>query len=812
MTYSSIVNELTQSSFGKVPDPALGAIFEDRSLAIDNLPTDWRDCVPILNISLDLDDVFYRRFFSKLPDSWLQAAISILPVLGVTLAVFSDMRTVSLRLKTSIPKIDGLSLLYNLDEMSSFDDLSQYTKSALYDASAANSLVTNNGFAVELFVASDGGSLLLDFKASGNGFAVSVTAIDTLLFEPWIRSFVASFNYYGKQLLRAPDMPHSSIKLVPPSQWAEILKVNDTISDYPRDNDLISALLEANSLCLTRTAVVSGTRDVAMNQLLSQARSIAKWLTSICEPSGRGVGVVVDRNADTYALYIGILMAGGYYVPVSPDNPASRIDEIFNNADVCTCIIVDGSVDLTTKSYKFSTIQFENNVSFEPRKRSPGSIAYAMYTSGSTGKPKGVLITDRNIICFATTTNHINWNIDDRIGAISSQSFDASTFELWSALLNRVTIVCLPKNAISDLTILDETVKRHRVSVMVITSALLSHIVTANIDALSSLRYLLYGGEVTPIETVRRLCKRYPELELIHAYGPTENTVLSTFYSVSSSDVDRLPIGRPLLNSFAWVVDSGFRPLPVGVRGQLIVSGDRVASGYISQPMLTSKQFVTMPVNLQQRVDERGYLTGDIVRWNDELNLEFLGRIDNQIKIRGYRIELDEIRSTLTSLHDVTDAEIIPIESEPGKAIALEGFVVLTGDMTIEILRAELTKHLPDYMVPRKIYAMQSLPFTSTGKIDRAALLKFIETPQRLSSSNARDDIDRRLLDIWKKLFGVDEISIDDSYVALGGHSMMMLEMADMVYTEFNIDIALTDLVVFTTVRQISDSIKLSVN
>lgn len=779
---------------------------EAEILGISNIPTDWGLDTAVSAASFYLEGDFGRVVASQSGELLLGAGAQILPVLAFALAVFTDARAISLQISGELTKERIVSIRYDFSEAATFATLSAYTQAKLFAAFGGDRTIEGRTLSVEILNANNGKAIGFDFALSGQGVTVEVRADDRILYENWWKNFFESLEFYGAQFQNAPLSTLAAIDLVPPRQWKELSKVNDTAREFPRDSDLISVLLASASQNLEGTALVSAGEPITIKRLLAQARSIANWLTSICDPANRAVGVVVDRNENAYAVYVGILMAGGYYVPVSPQNPASRIEQIFADADVCTAIVLDEGDELSIAVRPFKAIPLDDEAQFAPRARSPESIAYAIYTSGSTGKPKGVLVTDRNVLRFAINAAHITWNADDRVGAISSHGFDASTFEIWSALLNGVPIVCLGKEAITDLNLFKRLVSEQRVTVIVITSALLTHIVSADIDALSPLRYLIYGGELTAIETVRRLRRRFPALELIHAYGPTENTVLSTFHSVEALPADRVPIGRPLANSAAWVVDGQFRPLPVGARGMLIVSGDGVAQGYVKRPDATAKHFLAMPDHLRQREGERGYITGDIARWTDRFTLEFLGRADNQIKIRGFRIELDEIRATLTGLPDVIDAEVIPVSAEHGGIIALDAFVVFEGT-TADAIRAKLAEHLPDYMIPRAFHKIDSLPFNSSGKVDRQALASMRTAAPAVDVMDGRNDNDRRLLEIWKKLFGVASLSIDDSYTSLGGHSMMMLEMADMVFEEFNLDIALTDLVTLTTVRQISDAL-----
>lgn len=803
---SAMPGKLDHLGSGFQKDDDASFLADANSMTRTQFPSDWGGEVAVSKVRVCLDGNFGSNIASIHDNKFAQGLNWYFPVLAYTLAMFTNTSVISLRIRNAGQVDEGSLLLYDFELMKTFDEVRSYTETELLSVLTDVSSPPGLGVIAEVIEVKSGTVIRFDFQCADQSLAVTIESEQDILFEGWLRLLFDCFEFYGAQLCAAPKQHHSLIKLVPPRQWDAMVGVNDTAVDYPRDSDLISLLLALSDAKPRRTALFSGGREITVEYLLGQARAIAHWLTANGDPSGRAVGVVVDRDENAYAVYVGILMAGGYYVPVSNKNPASRIEQIFTDADIFAAIVLDECDGLPAEYCAFEAIPIDATVEFTPRRRSPDSIAYAIYTSGSTGKPKGVLVTDRNVLRFAVNASHINWQSDDRVGAISSHGFDASTFEIWSALLNNIPIVCIGKEAISDLDVFSTVVSENRVTVMVITSALLTHIVSSKLEALSPLRYLVYGGELTAIETVRRLRKRYPELELVHAYGPTENTVLSTYHLVETPPRDRVPIGRPLANSSAWVVDHQFRPLPVGAKGMLIVAGDGVARGYVNRPEATAKHFLVMPEQIRQNEGQRGYITGDLVRWNDRFELEFLGRADNQIKIRGHRIELDEIRAVLSGLNDVTDAEIIPVTGEHGNIIALEAFVV-TDLATTDAIRSQLMEQLPDYMIPRTLHTIASLPFNASGKVDRQALELIRSKTPVVDLTDGRNDTDRRLLAIWKTLFGVASLSIDDSYTSLGGHSMMMLEMADMVFDEFALDIALTDLMVLTTIREISDAL-----
>ncbi len=344
-------------------------------------------------------------------------------------------------------------------------------------------------------------------------------------------------------------------------------------------------------------------------------------------------------------------------------------------------------------------------------------LAYVIYTSGSTGKPKGVLIEQRSVVRLVKETNYVQWSEDERILQTGALGFDAVTFEIFGALLNGGTLYLADKSVILDSDKLGAFIADNRITTMWLTSPLFNQLSQENAELFTGVRQLLVGGDAlspSHINHVRYMC---PGLRLINGYGPTENTTFSTTFSIERDYEGSIPIGRPISNSTAYIVNKHNQLQPIGVPGELCVGGDGVARGYANRPELTAETFVPNPF----KEGEKMYRTGDLAKWLPDGTIEYRGRIDQQVKIRGYRIELGEIETELMKHPAMKDAVVISREDANGQKF-LCAYIVAEQELGAPEVKAFLAQELPSYMVPAYVVQMERLPLTVNGKIDRREL------------------------------------------------------------------------------------------
>jgi aspartate racemase len=404
------------------------------------------------------------------------------------------------------------------------------------------------------------------------------------------------------------------------------------------------------------------------------------------------------------------------------------------------------------------------------------NLAYVIYTSGSTGKPKGVCVSHRAVNRLIMNTNYIKFEPSDRVAQASSFSFDAATFELWGALLHGACLVGITRDVILSPEDFSSQIRAFRINVLFLTTALFNQMARQAPTAFKSVRYLLFGGEAVDPACVRMVVKSDAPQQLLHVYGPTESTTFTSSYPAGDffENARTIPIGKPVSNTTIYLLDRALHPVPVGAPGELYIGGDGLSRGYLNRPKLTDEKFISDPFS--DRPGARLYKTGDLARYLPDGNIEFLGRIDNQVKVRGYRIELGEIETALKQHPSVRETVVIAREDQPGDK-RLAAYVVpgkVSAITTIE-LQEFLKKKLPDYMVPSVFVHLDTLPLTVNGKVDHRAL----PPPDNSAPDTGRtyvaprNKLEIQLTEIWEKVLGVHPIGVTDNFFDLGGHSLL---------------------------------------
>ena len=430
----------------------------------------------------------------------------------------------------------------------------------------------------------------------------------------------------------------------------------------------------------------------------------------------------------------------------------------------------------------------------------PRALAYIIYTSGTSGQPKGVMVEHRSVLRLVRNTNYIQLSASERILQTGSLAFDASTFEIWGALLNGGCLHLPSGEDLLDASTLGELIQRHGITTMWLTVSLFNVLIDTDITIFRSLKRLLIGGEKCSVRHCNRLRQSYPQLILKNGYGPTENTTFTTCYTVIETSLERdLPIGRPISNTTVYILDDHFRPVSIGIPGELCTGGDGLARGYLNDPALTCQRFIPHPFIEGERI----YRTGDLCRWLPEGNVEFLGRRDHQVKIRGYRVELQEIESCLCQHKEVLEA-IVLAKDLNGGSLELIAYVTGDGSLNIDELRSYLAATLPNYMVPAYIIKLNKLPLSANGKVDRKALPDPIPADVNGSSSLElpQTDTERELVAIWEEVLGHKGIGVTFDFFAAGGHSLKVTKLVALIHRKMGIELPLTAVFKATTIRE----------
>lgn len=436
---------------------------------------------------------------------------------------------------------------------------------------------------------------------------------------------------------------------------------------------------------------------------------------------------------------------------------------------------------------------------------SSNDLAYIMYTSGSTGKPKGIITSHYSVVRVVKDTNYIDISSDDRLLQLSNYAFDGSVFDIFGALLNGAGLVLAPKDTLRDIAEISRLIQDKGISVFFVTTALFNALAEVNIECLKGVRKVLFGGERVSLRHVRKAFDYLGKNRILHMYGPTESTVFATCHSVDSIDGKKttIPIGKPISNTEIYIVDKERRLQPIGAPGEIYISGDALAKGYIKNSELTNERFVP---NIFRK-EGTMYKTGDIGRWLSDGSIEFIDRIDTQVKLRGFRIELGEIEQALLEHKAVREAVVI-LKEDSQLSRYLCAYVVLNEGVEAVELNNYLSKILPDYMIPKHIVILDTLPFNQNGKIDKKALLEIeIEVRGKEYKAPPTNEVEVRLIEIFEEVFGVNGIHMEQNFWDLGGSSIHTTLVAMKIQQEFEVSISLRDIYDKQSLRNLSELI-----
>ena len=432
----------------------------------------------------------------------------------------------------------------------------------------------------------------------------------------------------------------------------------------------------------------------------------------------------------------------------------------------------------------------------------PSNMAYITYTSGTTGKPKGSIIEHKSIVRLVKNTNFIEITPTDNVAKTAPVSFDASTFEVWGALLNGATLHIIDKETLLDPKELDARLKGNKISIAWFTSFLFNKIVEFSPEIFSGLNTLLVGGDVLSpfhINQVRETC---PNLTIINGYGPSENTTFSACFTIDKAYEKSIPIGKPIGNSQCYILNKKMEPQAVGVTGELYVSGDGLSRGYLNNPELTQEKFLDHPFKKGKKI----YRTGDKAKWLADGTIRFIGRIDEQIKIRGYRVELDEIAVKIREVSGVEQVLVTIKEAEDGGK-ELYAYLETENKLNTKQLKKDLALFIPEYMVPNHVFTLEQFPLTSNGKVDRR-LLPDSEASMEVSGYiTPRNETEKKLLEIWKAILGLQRIGVNENFFDCGGHSLKATQLISQVQKEMDTDISIREVFSYPTIMQLAQII-----
>ncbi|MEC1536488.1 non-ribosomal peptide synthase/polyketide synthase [Bacillus sonorensis] len=615
----------------------------------------------------------------------------------------------------------------------------------------------------------------------------------------------------AEQVAEHEEKTLSEIDLVSDEEKNILLyQFNDTKTDYPKDKTLHQLFEEQAEKTPDRTALVFGSRRMTYRELNEKANQTARLLRKNGVSPGSVAAIMTERSFEMIIGIMGVLKAGGTYLPIDPETPKDRIVYMLQDARAAVMLTNSDAVSEIDCEAEIIHLDKEeaDGFSSEPlhMANDSGDAAYIIYTSGSTGMPKGVAAPHYSAVRVVRNTNYIDINHDDVILQLSNYSFDGSVFDIFGALLNGASLVMIEKDTVLNISELAEVINEQQVSVMFITTALFNTLADIDIDCLAGLRKILFGGERVSMPHVKKVLDRIGPDKLIHVYGPTESTVYATYYFINDIDeeVETIPIGRPLANTSALIMDEQSRLLPIGVPGELCISGDGLSTGYLNREELTAEKFIPHPFIPGERL----YKTGDLAKWLPDGNIEFIGRIDHQVKIRGFRIELGEIESQLEK-HDDINETIVTVREDGENRPYICAYMTSKRELTVKELREFLGNKLPDYMIPAYFVKLDKLPLTKNGKVDRKALPEPDRTAGTETEYEApRNKTEEKLASIWRDILDVERIGMNDHFFDMGGHSLKAAAMASKIRKELKTEVPLRQIFKTPTIKGLGEYIQ----
>lgn len=673
------------------------------------------------------------------------------------------------------------------------------------------------------------------------------------IYEPGvIRQVAKHFETVAYQVAEDPDRLIIDLPLLSSEERQQVLeKFNDIPCRCPLDKTLHRLFEEQVEQTPDRVALVAApsvggegetpsSRDyifsisLTYQELNEQANRLATVLSGKGVETDTIVALMSERSLEMYIGILGVLKAGGAYLPIDPYYPDERIEFMLNDSNspfMLTSLAFENDRE-KIKNWQGELLVMERILYFSPFplvsvNPVPGldssSLAYVIYTSGTTGRPKGVLNTHANVVRMVKDTSYIEIDSRDRMLQLSNYAFDGSVFDIFGALVNGAVLVAMRSRKLPSADYLAFVLKREQITVFFLTTALFNTLVDLEMGAFDRVRAVLFGGERVSVEHARKAFEHLGPGRIFHMYGPTETTVYASCYRIDGVDDSRftIPIGIPLSGTRFYVLNPHMNPVPIMVTGELYIGGVCVARGYLNRPGLTTDSFFCHVFKGVSRTGADGfftgecdptgkggeiriflYKTGDLVRWLSDGNLEFIGRVDRQVKLRGFRVELGEIESFLRRYPGVKEALVI--DRGEGSNKFLCAYIVLKDqverpepdrwEMGIKIF---LSHQLPDYMVPLYFVTLEKFPVNPSGKIDTRALPNpaLLKEEAGKQVKKPRNGVEELLVQLWAEILSlpVESIGIDRDFFDLGGHSLRAMSLVARIHKDLDIKLRLNE-------------------
>ncbi|EPJ7399710.1 colibactin hybrid non-ribosomal peptide synthetase/type I polyketide synthase ClbB, partial [Klebsiella pneumoniae] len=631
------------------------------------------------------------------------------------------------------------------------------------------------------------------------GFRFSIAYALNYLTNNMAQALLMHLSYLLEQLVDNPQRPIAALVNLSPCQQAQVLQPyleRMACRDWDSQSNVIEQFHQVAATSPAQVAVVDELCALTYSELAAQAEQLAAYLVQQGVMVGDTVGIISERRVNTVVAIIAIMLIGAAYVPISPDYPVGRMQEIIDDSGLALLLVHGKPLDaLNVAQSDLCAFPVAPSVVFPVI--TPDSRAYVIYSSGSTGKPKGIAVAHRGLLRLIQGDSPLKVESGETTLLTCPFEFDVSVFEMWSTLLNHGKLVLLSKQALLDINHIRRTIADEQVARAWFTSSLFNSYVAEGADFFGMLQHITVGGEAVSAWHVNDVMQKYPHLVVTNGYGPTENTIFTTAYRFNGLQPARVPIGYAVPGTSLYITDLHGHLLPIGATGELVAGGVGVAIGYQNNPALSATVFVPDPFIPGGMM----YKTGDYARLLDDGCVDCFGRKDGQIKINGQRIETGEIEQRLLECSGIIEAVVVPYRVRETLHIAA---VVCVNDSYDEVeVRGQLADRLPPFAIPESLVVVTEIAKSHSGKADLAQLRYLLPATQcnavSTTISEVHSDMEHALHAIWQRVLDRQDIDSNASFFALGGTSLDTIRVKGDIKRQLGLEIDITDLFKYPT-------------
>ncbi|MFK7059254.1 amino acid adenylation domain-containing protein [Flavobacterium oreochromis] len=632
--------------------------------------------------------------------------------------------------------------------------------------------------------------------------------------ESEIKKVVSHFQILLQNVLKNPDFKLKELEYISENERHQLVyDFNDTKVDYPKDKTIVELFEVQAAKTPDNVAVQDSLISFTYKELQFKSNAVATYLTSKFGLDKEPIGIIVNRSADLIVLLLGILKSGKSYIPIDPLLPKERIKYIIHQSNSRVLIIEDEllndfkstkeSSDKVSLISKKEILEFEGNTSFNSNSIKVEDTAYIIYTSGSTGNPKGVEIRHKALCNFLVSIQkQLGIESQDTLFSVTTYSFDISILEFFVPLISGACVYVASKEVLGNIDALRETLTKVNPSIIQATPSFYQMLFNSDWEGNKKLK-VLCGGDSLNESLAKQLLDSCQEVW--NMYGPTETTIWSSCKKIEKPS-DASNIGKPIANTQIYIVDANLNLLPSNTVGRIFIAGDGLAKGYYNNPDLTSERFIKNPFNQGTLM----YEVGDLGKWNNEGEIEFLGRNDFQVKIRGFRIELGEIESKLQENKQIIQAVVDAKEINGQKYLVAYYTEKGESELDTTAVKSYLQERLPDYMVPNFFVKLMSIPLTPNGKVNRKALPEISEENiVKKAYITPQTAIEAALVSIWQEILNIEEIGITDNFFELGGHSLLAGKIVNEISKRLNKNLSLKYIFQNQTIQELAKSLEI---